>query len=354
MAIDVSLELETKICENKEYDIACFVLLTCNKNSLNRPFFALDLLGKPTFEWVTRVCPTRPITIECDENDNPVSVIKPYLREREYTLVLFGDTPLLTRTNINNILDFVASKGLNVCKLSRGFVFRTEYIKRVDEIFSPQTYYFNEEEFQVATNLMEWTKIARILQDRIVKFHQSNGVEFINPKSVYIESDVAIGSGTKIASGVYLSGETEIGANANLGMDAKIVSSKIGNSVQVLDAKIYNSVVKENCQIADNVVLDGGSFIGAGSFIGTGCVVDATSLSQNVRVGAMCNLKYARVYKDVVIGNSCTICGEQEKLARILHEAVVGDFCFVSAGVAVKEATLVPAGSKLMLEAKED
>lgn len=355
MALDVAYEIETKIVDDKEYDLACFVLLANNNiNPNGKPFYSLDLLGKPTFEWVTRVCPTRPITLECENDDNPLQVIKPYLREREYTLVLFGDTPLLTRQNINNILDFVASKGLNVCKLSRGYVFKTDYIKRVDEIFAPQTYYFNEEEFQVASNLFEFAKISRILQDRIVRFHQSRGVEFTNPKQVYIESDVAIGAGTKIEPNVYLSGETEIGANATICEGCKIVSSKIGNSSQILCAKIYNSVIKENCQIGDFVVIDGGSFIGAGSFVGASCVIDASSLSQNVKIGANSNLKFARIYRDAKVGNSCCISGEQEQLARILHGSTLGDFCLVSSGVAVKEQNVVPSGTILTLNSNEN
>lgn len=349
MVTDVITKPKLQQTLGKEFDIACFVLLCDNKNfNTSKPSYALDLLGKPTFEWVTRVCPTRPVTIECKLEDNPLEVIRPYLREREYTLVLYGDTPLLTRANIDNILEFVASKGLNVCKLTRGYVFRTEFIKRVDEIFSPQTYYFNEDEFQVANNLSEFSEIASILQQRIIKFHQSRGVEFDNPSSVYIESDVAIGSGCKISTGVYLSGETEIGDNVFIGSNAKISNSKIGNFSNILDCKIYDSVIKDNCSVADNVVIDAGSFVGSFSTIGTNCSISATSIAQNVKIGSMCNLTNARIYREAQIGSCVKVLGEKDSVSRILRGAKVGDCSIIGSNVAVKEQTEVPIATTLI------
>lgn len=348
MAIDFMVETQHKLVDNKDYDIACFVLLTDNKKfNINKPSYSIDLLGKQTFEWVTRACPTRPTTIECDENDSPLDVIKPYLRQREWTLVLYGDTPLITRANIDRILAFVENKGLNVCKLARGFVFRTEYIKRVDEIFAPQTYSFNDEEFEVADSLVELDRIRKVLQARILEFHQLHGVLLTDADSVYVESDVAIGAGVTIENNVSLVGKTEIGAGACVGAGSKIKNSRIGEMTKMGAVKIFDSVIKDNCEIGDNVVLKSGSFVGDCALIGDSCVVAASSIAAGVSVGAMTMLKFARVYGEAKVGEKCLILGEQDKVSRVLRGAIIGGGAVIGEGVAVKENCVVPVGTVL-------
>lgn len=348
MATDFMVETKLKTAENKDYDLACFVLLCDNKNfKTNKPSYKIDLLGRGIFEWVTRACPTRPTTIECNASDSPLDVIKPYLRQREWTLVLYGDTPLVTRANIDRILNFVEEQGLNVCKLARGFVFRTDYIKRVDEIFAPQTYSFNDEEFEEADSFVALDKIKKVLQTRILQFHQLRGVEFEDLNSVCVECDVSIGAGAKIERNVSLIGQTEVGADATISMGSKIYNGRIGALSKVGSVKIYDSAVKENCVLADNVVLTGGSFVGEGCEIGANTVIDGSSLASSVKVGAMSTLKYARIYSDAIIGENCTISGTQTKVSRVLRGATVGARAIIGEGVAVKENCVVPVGAML-------
>ncbi|MBQ7452722.1 MAG: hypothetical protein IJS68_00450 [Clostridia bacterium] len=345
MITELKTQTKLELKQGEYNNVICFVLLTNNEN-FNLPegknSYELDLLGRPMFEFVSRVCPTRPVTIECSEEDNVLSVIKPYLRDKELALVLYGDTPLLTQGNIKNILRFVLDNDLNVCKLSRGYVFRTEYIKRVDEIFAPQTYYFAEEEFTRPNNLVELASISKVLQKKIIEFHMTSGVRFVDVNGVYIESDVSIGAGTVVGNNVTLCGETAIGKNCRIGGNAKIVSSQIGSECAVGSAVIENSAIKDGSVVGNNVSITNKSFVGTMCEIGDGSIISQSSVSQNVKIKEGCLLKNARIYRDSTLYERASVVGKADALSRVLHGAEIGAGAFVGAGVAVKEETQVP------------
>ena len=346
MAVLFDVETKKAKIDDGEYNVACFVLLT-NSAGFNLPegenSYALDLLGRPMYEFVTRVCPTRPITIECNENDDPLDVVKPYLKDKDLTLVLYGDTPLLTKGNISNILNFVISHELNVCKLTRGFVFKTDYIKRVDKIFAPQTYYFAEEEFAHPHNFAELGVVSKALERRIIDYHLSRGVRFVDSGLVYVESDVCIGESVVIAPMVSLCGQTQIGANVKIGSFSKIVNSAVGENTVVDSGKIINSVVGKNCKVGENVNIINQSFVGENSVIENGANIVSSSVSQNVKIESGVMLKFAKIYRDAQIKERAVIVGENEQPSRVLKGAQVGENATILKGVAIAEnASIMP------------
>ena len=59
--------------------------------SADEKSYNLQILGQPMFTWVTRACPAIPVTIEVNENVNPLEVIRPYLKDAEYTVEFLLD-----------------------------------------------------------------------------------------------------------------------------------------------------------------------------------------------------------------------------------------------------------------------
>jgi 6-phosphofructokinase 1 len=48
--------------------------------------------------------------------------------ETEYTVVLYANTPLVSKTHLKDLLEYVSIKRLNVCKLKKGFILKNDYI----------------------------------------------------------------------------------------------------------------------------------------------------------------------------------------------------------------------------------
>ena len=254
--IDVDKMLEE--IQSKEYfgrvdnSIDVFLL------KINNPAFKLvgknsydiDILGKSMLDWVKLAVKEYNVTeLECDVNDSILEVVKPNLGNAKYSLILYSDTPLITSNTINDIVTYVMSKGLKVCKLNRGFVFDTEYLKSCEKIYSLSTYAFNEQDFLPAINFNELNKITAILQYRINEFHMKNGVQLLKPETLTIEADVVIGNNVIIYPFNELKGETVIGDNVILYSTNSISNSIIFEGTTVEHSTIRDSVIKENCKI---------------------------------------------------------------------------------------------------------
>lgn len=327
------VETEKKFELKQEYkdNLACFVLLEDEKQE-KKPWFLYDLLGKPVFGWVTSICPSFPVTIECKPDANVLNVIKPFLKDKELTLVLYGDTPLITKETIVNALDVMESENLNVYGLKRGFIFRTEYIKHVDEIYATQTYKLNEEEFIKIDSQETLNEVKSILKNKILSFHEKNGVEFIDKTLSYVECDVRIGGGAVIYPFVSLIGKSQIYKDAVIGNGSVIENSKIESGVIVSGAKIYNSTIKENSSVKESAIIDMDSFVGANSHIGADVVLSNSSVAPNVTIGDGAIIKNAKVYSSVKIGEKALVLGSEEDPVRIGEGEEILPQAFVNNG----------------------
>lgn len=272
--IDVDKILEE--IQSKEYfdrqDTSLDVILL----KINNPAFKLvgknsydiEILGKSMLDWVKLAVKEYNITeVECDMDSTILDTVKPYLKNGRYTLILYSDTPLITANTINDIVTYVIAKGLKVCKLNRGFVFETEYLRTCDKIYSLSTYAFNEQDFMPAINFNELNKITAILQYRINEFHMQNGVQLLKPETLTIEADVVIGNNVVIYPFNELKGETVIGDNVTLYSTNSISNSIIFEGSTVEHSTISDSVVKENCRILSYSNIYDHSLVNAGNTV---------------------------------------------------------------------------------------
>lgn len=277
--IDVDKILEE--IQSKQYfekrDTSVDVILL----KINNPVFKLvgknsydiDILGKTMLDWVRLAVADYNVTeIECGIDCTILETVRPYVKDGKYTVILYSDTPLITSNTINDIVTYVMAKGLKVCKLNRGFVFETEYLKNCDKIYSLNTYAFNEQDFTAAVNFSELNKITTILQYRINEFHMQNGVQLIKPETLTIEADVVIGNNVIIYPFNELKGETVIGDNVILQSSNSITNSIIFENCSVSHSTIADSVVKENCKILSYCNIYDNSLVNAGNELASATV----------------------------------------------------------------------------------
>ncbi len=231
-----------------------------------------QVLGRTLSEWLACACrphKTRLLPYDRSKNPSAVDYIRPLLDSQyEYTIVLFSSTPLIESDTISRIMEYVAIKHCNLCKLPVGFVINNaKESTMVDSIYSQDI-----ENFYVVENKKQLDYAYGILQERINNFHISSGVEIIKPKSVYIEPDVDIDGGVVIYSGNTIKGKSFIGAGTILKENNVIDNSEIGaescvSSSVITKSKIGNSVyVASFCEIVDSSIADN-STIGSHSSI---------------------------------------------------------------------------------------
>ena len=218
--------------------------------------YQLDVCGKPMIEWVENACATAPTIKRVPLKFDLLKEIKPLLNDATWTVVLFSDTPLLTRKTVENAFMIAEQKGLNVLKLTRGYVFNTEYISRVEEIFGTETYYLEEEDFIIATNFKQLSIVRDIMRGRICDYFMRNGVDIVDPSSAFIDANVSVGKNTVIMPFVKLLGKVQIGENCIIKSGSVLEDCVVAKSVIIENSQVKNSVLGDGVVVENSVMED--------------------------------------------------------------------------------------------------
>ncbi|MDR0850794.1 MAG: hypothetical protein LBN07_04980 [Christensenellaceae bacterium] len=242
-------ETET-IKETASDSVAVIVLLVNNPAFKVEKPYAIKLLGKAMSDWVIMAAEGHnPKTVEYNMDEDILLSIRPHLTDAKYTVVLFSDAPLLKAKTLSEIIDYARLKKVGVVKLTRGYVFETEFVKSAETLYSAQPHYFDEEDFMTAYNYKQLTFIESILKTRILSFHMKRGVRILEPDSTMIDAEVTIEEGTVIHGGNRLYDTCYIGKNVKLLPNNYIKNSIIDDNSKVLYSVIENSKIPPNSNI---------------------------------------------------------------------------------------------------------
>jgi len=129
------------------------------------------------------------------------------------------------------------------------------------------------EEATAFNSTAELAAVRRLLRERIIRAHQENGVDFVDPATSYIDVDVEIGAGTRIlpctviGKGVRIGERCSVGPFSHLRVETVLEEgAEIGNFTEV-----KKSVVGKNAK-AKHLTYLGDARVGAGSNIGCGTI----------------------------------------------------------------------------------
>lgn len=247
--IELAPELQKETANSSKVSV---IILRTKNNAyvgFERPW-EIKLLGKSMEEWVSLSCDNYPITyVEYDGKSDVLEIAKNNIRSSEYTMVLYTDTPLIRKKTVDEILEYCFVKNMSVCKLTRGYVFRNDFLKNADRVYTAEPQYFDEEDFMTAYNLKQLMIIEDVLRGRILSFHMKNGVRIVDSGAVSIDADVTINNGTTIYPNNRIFGNTFVGEDCTLLPNNIIENSYIGKG-----SKIEYSVIK-NAELPDYTIV---------------------------------------------------------------------------------------------------
>lgn len=230
-------------------DVLVIILLYKNFNfTTTFTPYDIDICGKKMWEWVALSVGECEIktTVATKESDI-LSLIKPYLNNKRYTMVLYSDTPLFSSATFMDIMNYVRARGVNALKLPRGFVFDTNYLRTITSLLSDNVVNFgNEHDFFEVDTPQKLYEVRQITKQRILDFHISNGVSILDKNSTQIDADVVISSGAVIGQNNVISGLTYIGKNCKIEPNNIIHDSVISDNCVIKCSYIDQSRISEN------------------------------------------------------------------------------------------------------------
>ncbi len=319
----------------------------------------IDILGKTMLDWVSLALSG----VETDVADyerhlEMPALVKPHVRPGyDYIVVLFSDTPLITKKTVNAAVDEAYNSGKTVIKMTRGYVFNCAYIMNADKIYTENTFYFDEEDFITAFSYKQVGLITDILKNRILDFHMGQGVHFEDIACTVIGCDVIIDEDVTVGFNNVIRGKTHIKSGARIGngnviedcvieSGAKIEASHLKRSVIGKGTSVgpyanlrENNIVGENCKIGDFVELKACK-------IGDGTKMSHLTYAGNLVIGKNCN-----VGAGVVFAN---YDGKDKHTTVVGDEVFIGSSSTIIAPVEILDRAFVAAGSVINSDVPKD
>lgn len=192
---------------------------------------------------------------------------------------------------------------------------------------------------------------------KIAVSHLESGVDIIDIKSVYIDSDVKIGAGTVIGPGVILKGDTVIGENCRIIQNSRIENSEIEDNVTVDNSVVLDSKVGRGTSLGPFAYIRPDSQVGMDCKVGDFVEIKKSKLGDGTKVSHLTYIGDADVGSNVNLGCGVVFVNYD---GTNKHRTVVGDGCFIGcnvnlvAPVEVEDGAYIGAGTTVTKKVEKD
>jgi bifunctional UDP-N-acetylglucosamine pyrophosphorylase/glucosamine-1-phosphate N-acetyltransferase len=190
--------------------------------------------------------------------------------------------------------------------------------------------------------------VTRVVRSRINEGHMARGVTLIDPGTTYIDVGVKIGPDTVIRPSTFLEGETEIGVGCDIGPNARIADSKIGDRCRVTFAVIEGSRMGAGSDAGPFARLRPGVVLAEDVHVGTAVEVKGSKIGRGSKVPHLSYIGDAVVGEGVNVGaGTVTVNYDGYSKHRTVIEdgASVGSDTMLVAPVKVGKGAVTGAGS---------
>ncbi len=214
----------------------------------NHNNFDCEVCGRPMLDWVLMAsgkCEKKIV----DDNQNIIDVLKNIKTDKQYIAVFYSDTPLVNVNLVYKIMDYFARNRLNAMTLLRGYVFKTSFLQTIDNFILGCLDKFDEKAFLQVKDVNDYVKVSKLLQNKILNYHEKNGVAFFDKSSVIIDADVEIESGVIIKNNNVLKGDTYIGKNTILQESNLLYNVIVGDECNLLACRVIDSKITNGREI---------------------------------------------------------------------------------------------------------
>ena len=204
---------------------------------------------------------------------------------------------------------------------------------------------------------VQLAEAAKIMKQRINKFHMLNGVTLIDPENTYIGPYVQIGADTVIEPNVHIYGKTTIGERNFIGATSYITDSTFGDDNSIVSSQIEEST------LGDGNAVGPFAHLRPKSSLANKCKVGNYSELKNAQVGNKSKVPHLTYLGDCTVGEGTNIgCGTIVANYDGVNKTHtdIGDNVFVGSGatiispVNVASNSFIAAGSTINRDVNED
>lgn len=160
------------------------------------------------------------------------------------------------------------------------------------------------------------------MRRRINAAWMAEGVWMLEPDRVYVDAGVVLSSGVRLYPGVHLEGDTTVAPGAEIGPDAHVRHSRIGEDAVIQYSVIDGAEVGARATVGPYARLRPGTVMGPESKVGTFVETKQTSIGARSKVPHLSYMGDAEIGEDANIGAATITCNYDgyEK-----HRTIIGD-----------------------------
>ncbi|MFP4456131.1 MAG: bifunctional UDP-N-acetylglucosamine diphosphorylase/glucosamine-1-phosphate N-acetyltransferase GlmU [Clostridia bacterium] len=215
----------------------------------------------------------------------------------------------------------------------------------------------NEEESLGINDRKSLAEAKKIINRNYLEELMLSGVTIIDPDSTHIESTVKIAPDTTILPFTYLTGNSTIGMDCEVGPYTHIQDTVIGNRSKVMRSSIFSAIIKDETTIGPYAYIRPETVVEKGAKVGQFVEVKKSTIGQGSKVPHLSYVGDTIIGKDVNIGAG-TIVVNYDGFKK--HQTIIGDESFVGcnvnlvAPVKIGARSLVAAGSTITKDVPPD
>lgn len=200
--------------------------------------------------------------------------------------------------------------------------------------------------------------VEHIKKSELIKYWMEKGVTFTAPATTHLDLRVTLSSGTTIASGVHLMGNTSIGHNVKIHEFSLLENSIVAdNAIIFSHSVIKDSYIGSNTKIGPFAHLRDESSIADNVIVGNFVEIKKSSLDEQTKVKHLSYLGDAKIGSHVNIGAG-TITANHNGITKnktiIEDNAYIGVHTTLVAPVTVGTKAFTAAGSVITADVPAD
>lgn len=204
----------------------------------------------------------------------------------------------------------------------------------------------------------ELAEVSAILRDRKNEELMAAGVTIIDPATTWVEPTVSVGQDTVLHPGVYLEGQTAIGAGCEIHSGVRIIDSTVGDGAVINNfCVIRQSSIEARAIVGPFAQLRPASRVGEDAHVGNFVELKNTTLGKGSKANHLAYLGDATIGEKVNIGAGAITCNYDgvAKYPTVIEDgAFIGTDSQLIAPVRIGKNAYVAAGSSITEDVPED
>jgi len=198
---------------------------------------------------------------------------------------------------------------------------------------------------------VQLAEAEQVLRQRTRERLMLDGVTLLDPATIYIDDDVRIGRDTTIHPCTFISGQTTIGQDCEIGPHATVRDCEIGDGVIIRHGTfMVDSRVGDGATVGPFAHIRSGCAIGPRARAGSYIEMKAARLGEGAKAGHVSYLGDVTVGAGANIGAGAIVCnydGARKHRTIIGERAFIGSNVSLVAPVTIGDGAYIGAGSTI-------